>query len=153
MAVETSAERAAAVSKVLTATQAEPDKVKEAAINALVAAEDGRVADTAVAVEKVINDSKGAPASVRAAAISAVAEGPIGRPPPERVIGLWWALVVGLLILLFVTLIGLLWTILDSDNATSADKVLIVFTPLLTGLLGLFAPSPRQTSSESQSTG
>jgi hypothetical protein len=34
---------------------------------------------------------------------------------------------------------------------TSADKVLIVFTPLLTGLLGLFAPSPSEMSGTNSS--
>jgi len=35
---------------------------------------------------------------------------------------------------------------LDGNDKTDADKALIVFTPLVSGLLGLFVTSPTQRS-------
>jgi hypothetical protein len=145
-------ERAKALESVLTATTNEDPMVKQAAINVLAAT----VSDprkTADAVRKVLDATKGETATVKRDAVAAVESREQVIPPPTDVTGLWWALVIGLLALLLITLFGLLWTILDGDNKTSADKVLIVFTPLLTGLLGLFAPSPRQTSGTNTSGG
>ena len=138
-------ERVAALESILEATEAEDDMVKKAAVNALATtvAEPKKTAD---AVKTVLQKTQGQAPEVKRDAVAAVA-GPAIPPPKEKdVIGLWWALIVGLLILLVITVVVLAVAILDGDNKTSADKVLIVFTPLLTGLLGLFAPSPRQTS-------
>jgi hypothetical protein len=134
------------------ATQQEADGVKLAAVNALVAS-DGPAADTAAAITQVLQDNQGEEPDVKEALVTAVAtEGPPIAPPTDTT-GLWWALVIGLLVLLFATLGGVLYAILDANNKTSADKVLIMFTPLLTGLLGLFAPSPREVSGGGQSGG
>jgi hypothetical protein len=144
--VETPTERAEAVQQVVTAVQTEPETVKRAAVNVLAAARpDKPLGETAEAVTKALDAVKNESVPVKEAAVTAVASSaPIGSP--KKVEGLWWAIVIGLLALLGVTLIGLLWTVLDGNDKTSPDKVLIVFTPLLTGLLGLFTPSPRQVS-------
>jgi hypothetical protein len=148
--VESPTERAEAVEQVVTAVQAEPETVKQAAVNVLAAApSDKPLGETADAVTKALDAVKDESVQVKEAAVNAVASSaPIGSP--TKVDGLWWAIVIGLLVLLGVTLIGLLWTVLDGNDKTSADKVLIVFTPLLTGLLGLFTPSPRQVSTGGQ---
>lgn len=145
---ETPTERLEAVEQVLSAVQAEPESVKQAAVNALAVTADQPLAERADAVTKTLDAAHGESEPVKRAAVAAVAvaAAPIPSPSPKEVGGLWWAIVLGLLALLFVTLVGLLWTVLDGDSGTSADKVLIVFTPLLTGLLGLFTPSPRETS-------
>jgi hypothetical protein len=77
----------------------------------------------------------GSDPGVQQAAIAAV----IPPPPASEVTQLWMTLIRGLLLLLVVALGGLLYLLID-DKGT--DVVITVFTSLLTGLLGLFAPSP-----------
>ena len=144
---ETATERAAAVEKVLGAIQGEPGSVKEAALQATSArGPDGEtVAERAAAVEQVLEATKEEDSSVKEAALQAAAprlEPPI--KPPVDVEWLWKALILGLLILTGAALIGVLITVLDGNDKTDSDKLLIVFTPLLSGLLGLFIASPTQ---------
>jgi len=103
MAVETSAERGAAVVQVLAGAQGESESVKLAAVEAA---------------------------------------GGFPRPTGADIGWIWKALIVGLLILIAISLVGVFWAVLDGDPKTDGDKALIVFTPLLTGLLGLFVTSP-----------
>jgi hypothetical protein len=98
-------------------------------------------AQRADAVTQVLNATQGESESVKVAAVEAAAGFP--RPTQEADIGwIWKALVVGLLVLIGIALGGVLWAVLDGDAKTDGDKALIVFTPLLTGLLGLFVTSP-----------
>jgi hypothetical protein len=76
----------------------------------------------------------------KAAVAAAVASMP---PPPPPVVGvLWKSLVWGLLAVLLISLIGIVFTVLDKDANTSSDVLVTVFTAALTGLLGLFVKSP-----------
>jgi hypothetical protein len=77
--------------------------------------------------------------AVQQAAIQAVIPPPTG----EAVNKLWMTLVQGLLLLLVIALLGLLYLLIDDK---SSDVALTVFTSLLTGLIGLFAPSPTSTA-------
>ena len=97
--------------------------------------------DRAAAVQQVLANAAGEPPNVKQAALEAMAA-PIPAPRGADVGWLWKALVVGLLILIGIAAGGVLFAVLDGRDSTDADKVLIIFTPLLTGLLGLFVPSP-----------
>jgi hypothetical protein len=66
----------------------------------------------------------------------------IGEPDQKTRSVLWVILITGLLLVLGYTVWGMMDLLTDGDPKTSPDKLLIVFTPVLTGLLGLFAPSP-----------
>ncbi len=100
-------------------------------------------AERASAVEQVMNVTANEPADVKKEALKAVAP-PIPPPTGAVVSSLWKILVTGLLILAGLSVIGVLWAVLDTKDSTDADKVLIVFTPILSGLLGLFVTSPTQ---------
>ena len=103
--------------------------------------------DRAAAVTKVLEATKEEDSSVKEAALQAAAPGPplsMPLPPPSNVSRLWTILVVGLLALTAIALIGVLVTVLDGNEKTDADKLLIVFAPLLSGLLGLFIVAPTQ---------
>jgi hypothetical protein len=54
----------------------------------------------------------------------------------------WETFVVGLLVLLLCSLVGIVWTVADGNDATSPDVLVSIFTSTLTGLLGLFVRSP-----------
>ena len=71
-------------------------------------------------------------------------------PPPSgaEVGKLWMALVIGLLVLLAISLGGVIYLLADGDEETSSDVALTAFTALLTGLVGLFAPSPATRSGD-----
>ena len=86
------------------------------------------VLDTAKGVENL-------DAAAQMAAIEAVI------PPPDETTAseLWKALVIGLLILIGVALGGILYLLADDKEA---EVAVTAFTALLTGLVGLFAPSP-----------
>lgn len=73
--------------------------------------------------------------AVQQAAIQAV----VLPPTQEAANQLWMTLVRGLLLLLVIALAGLLYLLIDDK---SSDVILTVFSSLLTGLIGLFAPSP-----------
>jgi hypothetical protein len=75
-------------------------------------------------------------AAAQVAAVTAV----IGPPGEQATIRLWTLLVAGLLVLLVIALGGLIYLVADSIDGS--DVVLTVFTSVLTGLLGLFAPNP-----------
>jgi len=97
-------------------------------------------AQRADAVTQVLNATQGESESVKVAAMEAA--GGFPRPQGADIGWIWKALIVGLLILIGGALVGVLWAVLDGDAKTDGDKALVVFTPLLTGLLGLFITSP-----------
>lgn len=96
--------------------------------------------ERAAAVQQVLQATDGEPEGVREAALRAV----IPPPDPSTTGHLWKILVVGLLALTAIALVGVLWTVLDGDDKTDTETALLVFTPLFTGLLGLFITSPRE---------
>jgi hypothetical protein len=63
-------------------------------------------------------------------------------PPAVDVGFLWKALVVGLLMVLLVSAVGIIWTIADGNDKTAPDVLVTIFTSVLTGLVGLFVRSP-----------
>jgi hypothetical protein len=68
-------------------------------------------------------------------------------PPPTgaAINRLWMTLLLGLLMALLVALGGLLYLLIDGK---AADVAVTVFSSVLTGLLGLFAPSPASQSGQ-----
>ncbi|HYI38241.1 MAG TPA: hypothetical protein VEX39_16675 [Thermoleophilaceae bacterium] len=83
-------------------------------------------------VSEAVKDLDGA---AQQAAIRAV----ISPPDTATTNELWLRLITGLLVLTGLALAGLIYLIADGK---SSDIVLTAFTGLLTGLIGLFAPSP-----------
>jgi hypothetical protein len=60
--------------------------------------------------------------------------------PSKQVAGvLWKTLVNGLVAVLIISLLGIIYTVVDGNTATSPDTLVTVFTAALTGLIGLFA--------------
>jgi hypothetical protein len=93
------------------------------------------------AVSEALEATEGQPAEVQAAAVAAA----IPPPSPEAAIGLWRTLVTGLVIVLVLSLIGIMWAVLDGNANTSPDVIVTIFTAALTGLIGLFVRSPMQS--------
>jgi hypothetical protein len=103
-------------------------------------------ADRAAAVQTIapVVQSLDTPAQV--AAMNAVIPG-----PGEKTVGILWLILVGGLVgLAGVALVGLI-VLLATGNGT--DVVLTAFTALLTGLIGLFSPSPVTKSGQITPTG
>jgi hypothetical protein len=71
----------------------------------------------------------------------AVVKGTIPQPSVAWIGYLWAGLVGGLLAILVIALLAIVGVI---GNTGSQDKVITIFTAVLTGLIGLFAPSPTQ---------
>jgi hypothetical protein len=94
---------------------------------------------TAQRAEAVTTTAEGVQGLDPAAQLAAVT-GVIGSPGEQATNRLWTILVSGLLVLLVVALGGLIYLI--ADGIDGSDVVLTAFTSVLTGLLGLFAPSP-----------
>jgi hypothetical protein len=98
------------------------------------------VQQAGAAVQQLVVATANEPEDVKKAALDVVA----GIPSPQGAdVGwLWRALVVGLLILILVAAGGVIWAVMDGNAKTDADKLLIIFTPALSGLIGIFVPSP-----------
>jgi hypothetical protein len=91
--------------------------------------------DRAAAIETIAPAVEPLEPAAQEAAINAVVPG-----PDTATTGiLWRRLVTGLLLLLVIASGGVLYLLVDDK---SPDVALTMFTALLTGLLGLFAPSP-----------
>ena len=86
-------------------------------------------------VQQVAQATSGMDPAVQAAAIAAVVPPPIG----EGINQIWQMLVGGLLLILLIALLGVLYLLIDDKDA---DLAVTLFTTVLAGLLGLFAPSP-----------
>lgn len=93
------------------------------------------------AVNEALAATAGQPSEVQAAAVRAAIPPPTGG----NVNWLWKALVSGLILLLVLSLIGVMWAVLDSNDKTSPDTIVTLFTAVLTGLIGLFVKSPVQS--------
>jgi hypothetical protein len=131
----TSAERADAVDRVTTAVAGFEPETQMLALQGLQGA--SNPGNTAAAIERTANTVKNLPPSVQRAAL--VATGGAGTPDAATTNDLWRYIVIGLLVLLFVALVGLI-TLLALGK--TVDVVLTAFTALLTGTVGLFVPSP-----------
>jgi hypothetical protein len=94
-------------------------------------------------VKAVASATSGSSEDVQRLAMQAVVP-----PPSQSDAGrLWFALVVGLLVLAAISLGGLVYLLADGNDKTDPDAALTAFTTLLAGLLGLFAPKPTAGSS------
>ena len=89
----------------------------------------------AAAIKEVAPAVQGLDPAAQQAAITAV----VPAPDQTTANDLWRVLVIGLLVLIAIALGGLIYLL--ADDKTS-DVALTAFTALLTGLVGLFAPSP-----------
>jgi hypothetical protein len=136
----TSAERAAAVDRVAKAVAGFEPETQTIALQGLTGALDPGA--LAAAIESTANTVKDRPPSVQRAAL--VAAGGAGTPDTATTNDLWRYIVIGLLVLLFVALVGLI-TLLALGK--TVDVVLTAFTALLTGTVGLFVPSPAGSNS------
>ena len=100
------------------------------------------MADTATeraqAVQTALQASAGNDPGVQRLAVQAV----IPQPAPADTGRLWFALVIGLLVLVAIALGGVIFLLADNKEGTSPDLAITAFSSLLTGLIGLFAPSP-----------
>jgi hypothetical protein len=97
--------------------------------------------DHLAAAREVAGAVAGLEPAVQRAVIQAVIP-----PPTEAAINqLWMTLIRGLLIALLIALGGLLYLLIDGKTA---DVAVTVFTSLLTGMLGLFAPSPTSNAGQ-----
>jgi hypothetical protein len=81
-------------------------------------------------------------AAVRPDPVELQADVTITKPPLREVGTLWLILVVALSAILVLALAGIIWTVIDGNNATTPDVIVTVFSSALTGLLGLFVKSP-----------
>jgi hypothetical protein len=103
----------------------------------------------AQSMQQKVEDARsiaGAVSDLAPDAQAAIIQAAIPTPTGEAINRLWMTLVQGLLLALLVALGGLLYLLIDDK---SADVAVTVFTALLTGLLGLFAPSPTSSSGQS----
>jgi hypothetical protein len=71
-----------------------------------------------------------------------IVAGVIGAPGESARSALWIILVVGLLTILLGSLGAIIWIEVDGSITASSDKIVTLFASVLTGLIGLFAPSP-----------
>ncbi len=98
-----------------------------------------KAADRAAAVQTVLTATGGQPPNVVEQAL-----GVVGKPGQTTTNTLWIMFVASLVVGLLASVGALVRAILDGDSSTAPDDVLKIFTPLLTGLIGLFVKSPAQ---------
>jgi len=96
-------------------------------------------ADRASALQTVTESAKELDGAAQLAAVRAV----VPTPDAETTKTLWIILVGGLVVALLVALLGLIYLLAEEDTS---DVALTAFTAILTGLIGLFAPSPTNNS-------
>jgi H+/Cl- antiporter ClcA len=94
-------------------------------------------AQKAAAIETAASAVQGLDPAAQQTAMAAVS-----RADQTTANELWKYLVIGLLVLDVIALVGVVYLLADSDADTSPDVALTAFTAVLTGLIGLFAPSP-----------
>lgn len=92
-------------------------------------------ADRAKALEQSISATKHLSEASQQKAIDAV----LGQPTQRTTNWLWRSVVTGLLVILVIALGGIIGLV---GSGHTADTVVTVFTATLTGLVGLFVPSP-----------
>lgn len=86
-------------------------------------------------LEKVLKENYQAGPDAQANAVEAF----MTDPSPEAADRIWQILIVGLLVLIGVSLLGIIVLLVDGKDT---QIVLTAFSALLTGLLGLFVQSP-----------
>src|SRR5688500_4041902 len=96
-------------------------------------------AQRAQAVEVVMTATANQSASVIEAALNV-----IDSPSAKTRDILWLIFVGGLIVALLASVVGVLIAALDNHETTKTDDILKIFTPLLTGIVGLFVKSPRE---------
>lgn len=89
-----------------------------------------------------IKDALGAATNPDQTLQEEIVRGVVGQPDQKTRSVLWIILIGGLLALLGYALWGIIDLLTDGDPKTSPDKLITIFTAVLTGLIGLFAPSP-----------
>jgi hypothetical protein len=91
-------------------------------------------------VEAALAATEGEPTEVQAAAVTGAAS----VPAPDAVSAgwLWRVLVLGLVGILGLSLLGIVWTVVDGNNGTSPDVIVTIFSSTLAGLIGLFVKAP-----------
>jgi hypothetical protein len=92
-------------------------------------------ADRAKALEQSVNATKHLSEASQQKAIDAV----LGQPTQRTTNWLWKAVVTGLLVVLSIAIGGIIGLLATGHMV---DTVVTVFTATLTGLVGLFVPSP-----------
>ncbi len=97
--------------------------------------------DRAAAVQTTAEATKELDPAAQVAAV----EGVVPGPDAETTKTLWIILVSGLVGALLLALVGLI--VVDEDTT---DVALTAFTALLTGLIGLFSPSPVKSGGKSK---
>lgn len=99
--------------------------------------------ERAAVVTSVLGETANESTEVKVAALTALAAVP--RPGAKTTGILWVVLITGLVVILLVAVLGILFSSkLDAD----ADKIWGAGAAILTGLIGLFAPSPTGNQSE-----
>lgn len=86
-------------------------------------------------LEKALKENYEAGPEAQADAIEAF----LAEPSQDATDSIWKMLVGGLLVLLGICVLGIIGLILDDKDSQS---ILTAFSALLTGLLGVFIPSP-----------
>jgi hypothetical protein len=93
-------------------------------------------------IEAALEATAGEPEPVRAAAVQGAASAPLPLPSSDALGFVWRALVVGLVVVLIVSLVGIILIVRDGSDQTNPEVLVTVFTASLAGLLGLFVQSP-----------
>jgi hypothetical protein len=96
--------------------------------------------DRAAAVQQVLTATAGESTDVRTEAIK-VLQPPIPAPTRTAADTVWIILVIGLVVLLVLSVLGLMHVY---GHSIADDKLVTIFTTTLAGLLGLFAKGPGQ---------
>lgn len=107
------------------------------------------VAERADALERAVSATKHLSEDAQKQAMSNVLGG-VEQPTQRTANWLWKTVVSGLIAVLVIALIGLVAVIVSGKTP---DTMVTVFTAALTGLIGLFAPSPLDKGSSGSSGG
>lgn len=86
-------------------------------------------------LEKALKENYDAGPDAQADAVEAF----LAEPSQETTDKVWLILIIGLLVLLGLTLLGIIGLLIDGEDT---QVLLTAFSALLTGLLGLFIQSP-----------
>ena len=128
-------DRTSAVERIAAATKGLDPDAQRYALRAVRGGADPLQAATSV--ERAARAVQALPISAQVEAMAAIAA--IPSPDAATTNRLWRDIVIGLLVLLGVSLIGLI-TMIGLNRMP--DMLVTAFTAILTGTLGLFAPSP-----------
>lgn len=82
------------------------------------------------------------PAAKKKEAAIAVGGGPLGDKPSARIRDMLYLIVIGALVLILLACAGVITGILENVEKENVDKVVGLFTTVLSFIVGLFVPSP-----------